>query len=312
MIFIDTIASYIPQNLESNFLKKSKFDINDHFIIDKLGVESVSRKAVSEDTSEMCVKAAESLALKTGFPLTDVDCLTVCTQNPEKKGIPHTSAIVHGKLDIQEECACFDISLGCSGFVYSLSLLKSFMAANRFKKGLLFTADPYSKILDPDDKNTELLFGDAATVTLLREINEKATGWIPEEFLFSTKGSGGDALHNDGEKLFMNGRKIFNFSLKEVPPQIEKLLYSRKLNYNDIDLFLFHQGSKYLVDQLAKRMKLPREKVPIDLKTHGNTVSSSIPLLFEKYIHEEDIQTILMSGFGVGLSWASCLVRKYS
>ena len=312
MIYIEAIGSYIPAGHESNFDKKDRFDIDDNFIIEKLGVEQVSRKSLMEETSDLCVKAADSLIAKTDISLTNVDCLVVCTQNPDDHGIPHTSAVIHEKLNMQEQCASFDISLGCSGYVYSLSIVKSFMEANGLKTGLLFTSDPYSKILDPKDKNTSLLFGDAATVTLLRECENGWVGWVPKTFSFASRGAGGDALHNRGKNLFMSGRMIFNFSIIEVPLQIRRLLDAAGSTYSDIDLYLFHQGSKYIVDQLRKRMKLPKDKVPINLAKYGNTVSSSIPLLLEKYMHLENLNTIIMSGFGVGLSWASCLLNRHT
>lgn len=307
MIGINNIASYIPANRESNFNRKDDFGIDDDFIINKLGVERVSRKSADEDTADLCLSAFVALKAKVNDDLNNIDCLVVCTQNPEGKGIPHTSAVVHGKLDFSDDCACFDLSLGCSGYVYTLSVVKAFMEANGLEKGLVFTADPYSKIINPKDKNTALLFGDAATVTFLTTSGR----WEPKKFVFSTRGKSGDALHNRGKYLFMNGRMIFNFSSIYVPLQVKKLLDKVNLTYSDIDLFLFHQGSKFVVNQLCRRMELPEEKVPVKLSDYGNTVSSSIPLLLEEYLNREDIRNIVMSGFGVGLSWASCLLGRH-
>ena len=308
MIYIESIASYVPSGGESNYERKVEFDIDDNFIVKKLGVERVSRKSREEETSDLCVKALDSLKKKIVLSLTDVDCLVVCTQNPDGGGIPHTSAVVHGKLDIPEHCACFDISLGCSGYVYSLSIVKAFMEANNLETGLLFTSDPYSKIIDSKDKATSLIFGDAATVTLLREYKDNQKLWVPKAFYFLTQGKEWHALHNQEKHLYMDGRSIFNFALVEVPLQIKELLDANNLNCDDIDLFLFHQASKYMVDQLTKRMKLKPNRVPINLAKQGNTISSSIPLLLEDYLGNERLRTILVSGFGVGLSLASCLL----
>lgn len=212
---IVAIGSYIPAGRESNYAKKAQFDIDDEFIRDKLGVEEVSRKGGAEETSDMCVKAYADLEVRFGQHIEAVDCLIVCTQNPDGDGLPHTSAIVHGKLGLPSECACFDLALGCSGYVYGLSVIKSFMRDNGMSSGLLFTADPYSKIIDPQDKNTVLLFGDAATVTLLRE--EERGGWVPGPFRFGTCGKDGGALENRSGTLHMNGRAVFNFSATAVP-----------------------------------------------------------------------------------------------
>jgi 3-oxoacyl-[acyl-carrier-protein] synthase-3 len=180
------------------------------------------------------------------------------------------------------------------------------MEANGLRQGLVFTADPYSKILDPADKNTVLLFGDAATVSLLR-----ADGaWVPKRFLFATRGKDGSALRNQGGRLQMNGRAVFNFSATEVPTQVKALLEAEGVDAKDVDLFLFHQGSRYILDTLQRRLGLPADRVPCNLSKQGNTVSSSIPLLFEPYVEDSKVRRVLISGFGVGLSWASCLLER--
>lgn len=310
MIGIQSVASYIPPNHESNLSRKAEFGIDDEFVFNKLGVEHVSRKLPEEETSDLCVEAFASLQKKTLVRPSEIDCIVVCTQNPDGSGIPHTSAVVQGKLNVPDECACFDISLGCSGYVYALSVIKSFMESNGMKTGLLFTADPYSKIIDPNDKNTVLLFGDAASVTLMRDSTESPGLWMPNKFSFATRGREGDALHNRGKYLFMNGRAIFDFSVTQVPLQVNGLLHAAGLTCSDVDLFLFHQGSKFIVDQLRKRMRLPESKVPVKLAKHGNTVSTSIPLVLEDCMAMQDVRNILMCGFGVGLSWASCLLNR--
>ena len=307
-IGIRAIASHVPTDSLSNYERREEFGLTDEFITGKLGVERVSRKEANEDTSGLCLKAFTALQNKLPVEPAAIDCLIVCTQNPDGHGIPHTSAIVHGALGVTERCAAFDISLGCSGYVYSLAVAKSFMEAHGMQRGLLFTADPYSKILDPVDRNTVLLFGDAATVTFLEVGSEAA--WVPKRFLFSTRGKEGSALNNDRGKLEMNGRAVFNFSATAVPPQIKELLAAEGIGADAVDAFLLHQGSRYIVDTLAKRLGLAPEKVPSNLAAQGNTVSSSIPLLFESILNRPDFSRVLMSGFGVGLSWASCLVER--
>lgn len=310
MIYIENIGSYIPINRQAIVAYKAKFKIDDNFIVNKLGVDYVSRKSENEETSDLCVSAFQALQRKSEISLDEIDCIAVCTQNPDGGGIPHTSAVVHQKLNLHDRCACFDISLGCSGYVYSISIVKSFMEANNFRAGLLFTSDPYSKIINPDDKNTMLLFGDAATVTLLREHNHRTGLWLAKKFCFATRGSEGNALHNRDHELFMNGRAIFTFCVTQVPLQVRELLDGSHMSCEDIDMFLFHQGSKYMVEQIRKRLSLPENKVPIKISGYGNTVSSSIPLLLEDYLDVQDISNIVLSGFGVGLSWASCLISR--
>ncbi|MBO1511738.1 ketoacyl-ACP synthase III [Metabacillus bambusae] len=309
MIGIREIASYLPNKYLSNFERVNEFQINDDFIENKLGIEKVLQKELDEDTSDMCIKAYHNLQEKINVNLDEIDCIIVCTQNPDGNGIPHTSAIVHGKLGASTRCASFDISLGCSGYVYGISIIKSFMESNGLRNGLLFTCDPYSKVINPSDKNTALLFGDIATVTLLNDCDGKEL-WFPRKFTFGTSGADGSVLNNNNGYLEMNGRAVFNFSAKAVPNQVKELLSSIQCEPEEIDLFLFHQGSKYIVDTIKKRLNLSDEKAPINLKNQGNTVSSSIPLLLENYIKKDNYEKIILSGFGVGLSWATCIIER--
>ena len=235
----------------------------------------------------------------------DIDVLIVVTQNPDTN-IPHASAIVHGKLKLPERCACFDVSLGCSGFVYGLSIIQSFMRENHFQKGLLFTSDPYSKIVDKDDKNTSLIFGDASSVTL---ISDKPL-YTLEGITFGTLGKDYRELTCINNKLSMNGRAVFNFVMTYVPDDIRMLLDRKKIRLQDIDTFVFHQASKHLVDTLSARLNLDRKKVVFDVYEYGNTVSSTIPIILEKELTKAQNNFILISGFGVGLSWASGILKR--
>ncbi len=305
MIGIQAIASHIPESSESNFEVTEKFGLKEDFIRNKIGVLRKSRKGKDEDTSDLCVQSFNALQQKTGVSVEDIDCLVVCTQNPDGHGLPHTSAIVHGKLGGPDSVAAFDISLGCSGYVYSLAVVTAFMNAHGLKRGLLFTADPYSKIIDPDDKSTSLLFGDAATVTLLG----KSPKLEIRKTAFGTRGSGAEALQCKEGYLKMNGRAVFNFSMTTVPPQIKNLIEESGLETDEIDLFVLHQGSKYIIDMLTQRLELDATKVPTNLSEIGNTVSSSIPLILEHHLDTSE-QNILISGFGVGLSWASALLCR--
>lgn len=313
MIGISAIASYVPDSFEDNLDKLERFGIDKAFLVDKIGVSRVARMAQGEETSDMCVRAYGALLEKTTLAGNQVDCLIVCTQNPDGDGIPHTSAIVQAKLGLPDNCAAFDISLGCSGYVHGLSIAKSFMEGNGFTTGLLFTSDPYSKILDPADKNTVLLFGDAATVTLLADEGESGTqAWTPVAFRFRTMGQQADALACSGGRLTMNGRAVFNFCARVVPAEVLGLLEAQNRRPEDIDLFCFHQASKYLLDTLRKRLNLRDSMVPIELGEFGNTVSSSIPLLLEGRLDDGGLRRILICGFGVGLAVATAIIERRS
>lgn len=307
MIGIKTIASYICEQKLSN--KNRIFNnevVNESFIENKIGITSISRKNYNEKASDLCVKAFDNLLKKNkDLDIASIDCLCVCTQNGDYN-IPHTSAIVHGKLGLNKNCAVFDISLGCSGYVYTLNVMKTFMEANNFKNGLLFTSDPYSEIVNDEDKNTSLIFGDGASVT-----------WLSDNYIYNignicTYSDGSQynmLIHEHNKPLFMDGRIIFNFALENVPNVVNDTLQASNLYYDDIDLFIFHQASKYIIDNITRRMKLDKLKVPFKINEYGNTVSSSIPIILEDYLNTAT-EKILLCGFGVGLSIASTILYK--
>jgi 3-oxoacyl-[acyl-carrier-protein] synthase-3 len=304
MLGIQEIGIYLPKNKISNYDKKEKFELDDDFIENKIGVKYHTLKEDDEKASDLCVKAYQNLIKKININKKDIDCCVVVTQNPDFK-IPHTSAIVHGKLELAQECACFDISLGCSGYVYGLSNILSFMKNNNLKNGLLFTSDPYSEIVDPDDKNTNLLFGDGSTVSFITQ----NPIYKANDFSFGTNGSAYQELLCK-DKLYMNGRAVFSFTATMVPKHISSLLEKNSLNDDDIDKYILHQGSKYIVDTIRKRLKVDIAKVPFDMYEYGNTISSSIPIILEKEIHKNENKKMLLSGFGIGLSWASAIIQK--
>ena len=305
MLGIEEIASYLPKNKVSNYDKKDKFKLEDSFIEKKIGVKYHLVKEDGDMTSDLCVKSFKNLALKLDIVIEKIDCCIVVTQNPDFK-IPHTSAIVHNKLDLANNCACFDISLGCSGYVYGLANIISFMKHNNLKNGLLFTSDPYSEIIDRDDKNTALLFGDAATVTLI----SKNAKFVTKDFTFGTDGSKYKELICK-DKLYMNGRSVFSFTATTIPKHIITLLQKNNITDNDIDKYILHQGSRYIVDTIRKRLNVAEEKVVFDMYEYGNTISSSIPIILEKEIKDNKNKRLLISGFGVGLSWASAIIERH-
>lgn len=305
MIGIKNIATYLPNDRQSNASLIDELQISPDLLNNKIGFSTVARKDESEETSDLCVRAANKLFEDSVTQNKDIDCAVVVTQNPDGYGLPHTSAIVHDKLDLPKSCAAFDIALGCSGYVYALSIVSNFMAANGMRRGLLFTADPYSKIIDKKDRNTRLLFGDGASVTLLTD----EPAWEMGQADFGTDGARHSSLKvNDSRKLNMYGRDIFNFSALKVPASIESVLQKNNVTMNDIDKVILHQGSKYIVETIRDRLEVGN-KVEFLAHEYGNTVSSSIPMILEEMLNMS-YKHIIVSGFGVGLSWGSVLLRR--
>ncbi len=306
IIGVQGIGVHIPPGRASNSDRLTDFGIEAAFLDNKIGVQKRAIMGDEETAVGMCLKAAADLVERGGPSLDSVECVVVVTQNPGIQ-IPHLSAQLHGTLGLRSECACFDVSLGCSGYVYGLAAIQAFMQQNGLRHGLLFTADPYSSIIDLADKNTALLFGDAATCTWIGPDPVFTTG----KFTFGTMGVEHAALTcaRNG-RLFMNGRAIFNFAAKQVPSDITRLLSMNGAAIGDIDEFIFHQGSKYIVDTLAKLLQLDRTRVAFDMTDYGNTVSSSIPLILAKSMTRPENRRLVLSGFGAGLSWASALLTR--
>ncbi len=306
MIGIHSIASYIPERTIDNFEQGRRFGEDSHFIETKIGARRLPIKEDQDETSDLAVRAVECLLRKNSRRPEDIAALVVVTQNPDGSGLPHTAAIVHRKLALPTRVAALDVSLGCSGFVYGLSLLRGLMQEAGLRNGVLVTADPYSKIIDRGDRVTSLLFGDAATATWLSEDGD----WKFGKPLLETDGNGSKHLEVDGGTLRLNGRQVFNFAAIRVPDQIAAWLDASGLTPSDIDAYVVHQGSAAIVEAIARRFPEVPDRFVNDMALTGNTVSSSIPILLEKELARRDHGRVLICGFGVGLSWATNMIQK--
>ena len=308
MIGIKSIASYIPAGRIDNIAQAAAFDRDAAFVESKIGTPTLSVKDAGEETSDLCAVAVQNLLAKNpALRLEDVEALVVVTQNGDGEGLPHTSAIVQKKAGLPQHVACFDVSLGCSGYVYGLYVLKGFMEATGLKNGILVTCDPYSKIMDRSDRMTTLLFGDAATATWLGD----DPLWELGPAKFGTDGNGADHLFVKDGFFHMNGRQVFNFASLKIIPHMQEVLEQAGLSLDTVDAFCLHQGSGAIVDAIAKRLGENGDRVVKDMFGAGNTVSSTIPLLMERYALDGSAwKNLVMSGFGVGLSWGSAVLFR--
>ena len=306
-IGIAAVAGYIPPGYLDNASRAPALEASPELLHDKIGVRRVSRKAPDEEASHLGIRAIQQLFDRGAVSPEEVDCLVVVTQNPDGYGLPHTSARIHGRLGLSRSCAVFDMSLGCSGYVYGLSMIKGFMQGQGFKRGLLVTSDPYSRIINLADRNTSLLFGDAAAATLLTD----KPVWRIGRFDLGSDGSICEelAVIDETRQLYMNGRAVLNFSAKQVPDSIRRALALNELTLDDVDLFLLHQGSRHIVRTIAKRLEIDDSRAPFLAADYGNTVSSSLALMLTESSVQE-ARTLLLSGFGVGLSWGSTVLTR--
>lgn len=306
MIGIKSIVTFVPEGAVDNIAQGERFGESEDFIRNKIGASTLSRKQDSEDTSDLVQAAVTRLLEEEDLGAGDIDALIVVTQNPDGSGLPHTAAIAHAKLGLGDNVAAFDVSLGCSGYVYGLSILKGLMDEAGLRNGVLVTADPYSKVIDPGDRVTSLLFGDAASATWLCD----DAAWDIGKPLLATDGSGGDNLMVADGLLTMNGRQVFNFAALRVPPQIRAVLEQEGLEPTDVDLYCIHQGSAAIVDAIARRFPAVKDRFVLDMDDTGNTVSSTVPFLLAHRLDDSRLKRILISGFGVGLSWATSIISR--
>jgi 3-oxoacyl-[acyl-carrier-protein] synthase-3 len=306
MTGINAVASYIPPCYVDNLVRGKSFGESEDFIRGKIGALKLPQKSATQETSDLAALAVERLIGKSALKPEQIQVLVVVTQNGDGCGLPHTSAIVQRKLGLSNDLAAFDVSLGCSGYVYGLMILTSFMEGSGLEQGVLVTADPYSKVINQRDRITSLLFGDAATASWIG----KDPAWTIGKPLYWTDGNGADYLCVRDRTLEMNGRQIFNFAALKVPEQIKKLLEQEGLQEEDIDIYCLHQGSAAMVEVVAKSFPKVRDRFILNMIATGNTVSSSIPLLLEDVLCRPDIQRVLISGFGVGLSLSTTIIQK--
>jgi 3-oxoacyl-[acyl-carrier-protein] synthase III len=301
------------------------------FIAGKVGLHRRQILGPQESGIDLSVAACRKL-LQTHPDLRpdQVDLIVCVTQNPDRR-IPHNAPGIADGLGLASSVASFDISLGCSGYVYGLEIVEGFLIRAGLRNAILVTCDPYSRIMANEDRDTNCIFGDAATATWIKADGERSMTLATD---FGTDGSGGDAIEipaagarrplisllggngimayeRDDLRLHMRGRAVFNFVMSRVPVSIETCLHKAGFGVADVDWFALHQGSTYMLDALARRAGIPAEKVLKNMDRFGNTVSSTIPLLLAELDERGQLggRTILMSGFGVGLSWASAVMR---
>jgi 3-oxoacyl-[acyl-carrier-protein] synthase-3 len=291
-----------------NVAEGARNGFDEAFLRDKLGIATRYAATETQATSDLAADAAKAVLDKTGTRAEDVEALIVVTQTPDYQ-MPHTAALVQRKLGLPSHVASFDMSLGCSGFVYGLATLTALMAQSGFTRALLVTADCYSKVMDTTDRATAPLFSDAAAACLLTDQPQ----YRPGKALFGTDGGGAESLivkcggsRSPAERssLFMDGRAIYSFAMSRIPQHVEQCLALNGLRLEDIDRFVFHQANRFMLESLRDRMKLPRDKVVIEVEDGGNTVGSTIPIALESLLPERP-RRVLVCGFGVGLSWAT-------
>lgn len=296
-------------------------------IVASTGIQT--RRVADDDTcaSDLCRRAAERLLQELDWDPASVDVLIFVSQTPDYI-LPATSCVLHRKLGLSKVCAAFDINQGCSGYVYGLWVAASLLNQHQ-KRALLLVGDTITKLTGAQDRSVVPIFGDAGTASAIEWQGGSESWWFElgtdgsgEDHLkvsaggFRNRGPAGSVDRAAGEDapvrsdadLYMNGPEVFAFTLREVVPLIARVAKAASWSTSDVDAFVLHQANRFMLEHLAKKGGIPKDKLPLALAEFGNTSSASIPLtlvhsLGDRLAH--DSLRLILSGFGVGFSWGA-------
>ncbi len=319
------MGTYVPDKVLTNQDIEKLVDTSNEWIVERTGIRE--RHIVEQDiaTSDLAVIAAEKALLDAGVTADEIDLIIVATATPDMF-FPSTACLVQDKIKASK-AAAFDLAAGCSGFAYSVVVGSQFIQTGLYKKILVIGAEVLSKILDWSDRNTCMLFGDGAGAVVLGEV---PTGYGLLGVEIGADGSGGHLLHlpaggsrlpasaetvSEGKHfLQMSGRDVFKFATKVMDEAVIKSLEKAALSHTDIDCLVPHQANIRIIQSAAKRLKLPMEKVMVNVDKYGNTSSASIPIALNEAVESGKIKKddiVVLVGFGAGLTWASCVMKWY-
>ena len=327
--YIKAISYYLPERIVSNEQLVEEFpEWSVEKIAKKVGINERHIAAEDETAGDMAIKAAEKLIEVYQVEKEKIDFVLLCTQSPDYF-LPSTSCVVQSKLGLSTKCGAFDFNLGCSGYEYGLAVAKGLIVSGIAKNILLLTAETYNKHIHPKDKGNRTIFGDGASASLIStdgfaKIGEFVLGSDGRDFDRLIRKTGAmrhyqsmNDLHFDensnplsSDYLFMDGKAIFDFTSDVVPSMINEILVKHHLTMDDVNLFVFHQANKYMINYLRKLLGIDKAKFYVFMEKVGNTVSSTIPIaLYEAQKEGKLHGIIVLAGFGVGLSYGATILN---
>jgi len=317
------LGTYVPERVLTNFDLEKMVETSDAWIRERTGIRERRIAAPDEATSDLATAAARAALADAGIAADEVDLVIVATATPDML-FPATACIVQEKLDARRAGA-FDVLAGCSGFIYALACGAQFISSGAMDTVLVVGAETLSRILNWEDRNTCVLFGDGAGAVVLRPV-PREKGILAT--LLGADGSGGALLQLPAggsrlpashrtveEKLHyvqMNGREVFKFAVRVMGDAALEVAREAGLEPGEIDLFIPHQANVRIIDAAARRLGLPMDKVVINVDRYGNTSSASVPLALADALNAGRIRAgdnIVMVAFGAGLTWAAAAVR---
>ena len=328
--YIKELNYYLPEKVVTNedlVTEFSEWSVDK--IASKIGIKQRHIVAQNETAVDMAVKAAEKLFEGKNEELRkNIDFVLFCTQSPDYY-LPTSACLIQNRLNLSTACGALDFNLGCSGYVYGLSLAKGLILGGIAKDVLLLTGETYSKHLHPKDKSNRTIFGDAASATIVStegyaEIGKFSLGTDgrgAENLIVKTGGCKQKEALNDleldengnivsSDYLYMNGSEIFNFTIDAVPPLVTDILQKNEVTQEQINMTVLHQANKYILNFLRKKMKISEERFYYYMENVGNTVSSTLPIALYQAQQEGVLKgNVLIAGFGVGYSWGGTILK---
>lgn len=326
--YIKAISYYLPKKVVTNEQLVEEFpEWSVEKIAKKIGINERHIAAENETAGDLALRAAEILIQENRIQRNLIDFVLLCTQSPDYF-LPSTACLIQNKLGLSTRCGAFDFNLGCSGYEYGLAIAKGLIVSGVAKNILLLTAETYNKHIHPNDKGNRTIFGDGASASLISTDGFAKIG----DFVLGTDGSGYEKLiHRTGamrhiqslndyredengnpissDYLYMDGKAIFDFTADIVPTMIEETLAKHSLTMDDINLFVFHQANKYMINYLRKLMEIDKDRFYVFMESVGNTVSSTIPIALCEAQNEGKLHgNVLLAGFGVGLSYGATIL----
>ncbi len=319
---ICSTAMSLPEKIMTNNDLTKIFETSDEWIFSRTGIKQ-RRIAVTETTSSLCTEVARQLLQNEGITPLEIDFIIVATMSPDYN-TPSVACQVQGNIQAFKAFA-FDISAACSGFVYALSLAEKLISSGSYQKGIVIGGETLSKVLDWQDRSSAVLFGDGAagvfigadsTPSFLLE-NLQADGSRANALTSGYQRNNSPFFTEENKKsghLKMDGRAIFDFAIRDVAANIAATLKMSDFHAAEIDYFLLHQANQRLIEKIAKKTKISREKFLTNMNKYGNTSAASIPILLHENVANGTLkigmqQKVMLTGYGGGLTWGSILIK---
>jgi 3-oxoacyl-[acyl-carrier-protein] synthase III len=301
------LGRYLPERVVTNFDLEKIMETSDEWIRTRTGIEERRIASDEVDTSDMAFEAAKDALRDAGLSANDIDLILVATVTPDQP-FPSVACMIQERLEAKN-AAAMDISAACSGFMYGMVTAKQFIESGAYKHVLVVGVEKLSKIVDWNDRNTAVLFGDGAGAVVMGPVAE---GHGILSFELGADGSGGKHLYQEKDFITMNGREVFKFAVRQMGESSVNVLDKAGLTKEDVDFLIPHQANIRIMEASRQRLELPEEKMSKTVQKYGNTSAASIPISLVEEVEAgkiKDGDVIVLVGFGGGLTWGAIALR---